>query len=334
MKNRENLKSNNENEGFTNLKDLKKVGITLLIGVLVYIIFGLIFSNNKTVDPNAQSILDQQKQGQPFITDNLNTSNSSEVDQLRQELEELKKQVKTNQTNSQKTQTTNEISSADIQPYLGTIGVITCFDSNNDRQYGTGVLLKSSKLMTNWHVVSDMNTCLFANDKFINPKYISTAKYRPGAYLLDLTNISRPNVNLDFAIVPVLDNVNAKKIANKVDGAPLDEYLPVNQLDYRVGNLKNCSGIPPIGTAVAILGYPASSLNIEEFQPPESVTTGIISGYTSGNYLVSARVDHGNSGGLALGKEGGKICFLGMPTWIVSGQNESAGIVQNVSSVK
>jgi len=265
------------------------------------------------------------------------TSTETELEALRKEVNELKQQTKNNQI-APKLQTTptvlQEISSADIQPYLDTIGVLTCWDSELNKQYGTGVLLMPGELMTNWHVVEGMETCLFVNDKFINPKYqISGSTYRPGAYILDLSNVRRPDISLDFVIATFARNENARQIAYK-NGAPLDEYLEVNKLNYKVGSMRKCSQKAQIGTHVAILGYPASSIAIEEWAPPESVTTGIISGYASAyqsnNYLVSARVDHGNSGGLALGKESGQVCLLGIPTWVVTGQVESAGVVQNI----
>lgn len=188
--------------------------------------------------------------------------------------------------------------------------------------------------MTNWHVVDGMEWCGFVNGKFLNSKYeLSSNNYRSGAYVLDLSNVQRPDTNLDFAIVSFAKN--SSTIAQRYYGVPLDEYLDVSQLNYKVGSMQKCSEKAAVGTPVAILGYPASSINIEEFAPPQSVTTGIISGYDasykSSNYLVSAKVDHGNSGGLALGKENGKICLLGIPTWVVVGQVESTGIVQNIN---
>lgn len=268
------------------------------------------------------------------------TPPASEIDQLKQEVEDLKKQVKSNQASNQKATNANisqDLSSSDIQPYLDTVGVVTCFDTDNNEYVGTAILYKTGQLLTNWHVVSGMDTCLFVNDKFMNPKYeVNGMSYRSGAYILDLANAYKPNAERDFAIVPFSRNEKARTIAHQ-NGAPLDEYLEVNQLDYRVGTMTRCSQKATVGTSVAIVGYPASSVNLEQFAPPESVTTGIISGYDasygSSDYLVSAKVDHGNSGGLALAKENGKVCFLGIPTWVVTGQVESAGIIQNINNL-
>lgn len=260
-----------------------------------------------------------------------------EIEKLKQESESAKaKQQQLEQTikTAPKPTVSQDISSADLQPYLNTIGVISCFNADADRFYGTGVLLKSGYLMTNWHVVKEMDWCGFVNGSFLNPKYeLSEDNYRSGAYVLNLSNIQRPDSRLDFAIVPFAKN--SSTIAQQYYGAPADEYLNVSQLNYIVGSMQKCSTKVAVGSPVAILGYPASSIHIEEFAPPQSVTTGIISGYDasykSNNYLVSAKVDHGNSGGLALGKENGKVCLLGIPTWVVTGQVENAGIVQNIN---
>lgn len=263
-----------------------------------------------------------------------------QLQETQKEIEDLRQQTKATQISVRNTQSapivSQEISSTELQPYLNTIGVLTCWDPNFNRVYGTGVLLSPGKLMTNWHVVEGMDWCGFVNSSFLNPKYELTGNnYRPGEYVLDLSNIQRPGTGLDFAIVPFAKN--SSTIAQQYHGAPTDEYLEVSQLNYKVGSMQKCSAKVAVGNPVAILGYPASSINIEEFAPPQSVTTGIISGYQaayqSNNYLVSAKVDHGNSGGLALGKENGKVCLLGIPTWVVTGEVESAGIVQNIRAL-
>lgn len=292
------------------------------------------------------------KQYQDYQKQKIQTQQQTDVqqkalEQAQAEIEKLKQDSETAKTKQQQLEQTikatqnpatpasQDITSADIKPYLNTIGVIDCFDPNNNEQWGTGVLLTNGKLMTNYHVIDGMKSCGFVNDKFLNPKYTITAhNYRSFAYVLDLSNIQRPDNNIDFAIVPF--NRNPSTIAQEYYGAPTDEYLEVNQLNYRVGSMLKCSDKVSIGTSVAILGYPASSFSLST-APPESVTTGIISGYDSSyksnTYVVSAKVDHGNSGGLALGKENGKVCLLGIPTWVVTGIVESAGVVQNINNL-
>lgn len=72
-----------------------------------------------------------------------------------------------------------------------------------------------------------------------------------------------------------------------------------------------------VGDKVYILGYPA--IGGETI----TVTEGIISGYEGNFYKTSAKIDEGNSGGVAvLGK---KNCYLGIPTSAAVGGIESLG---------
>lgn len=256
---------------------------------------------------------------------------SESAKEKQQQLEQIVKA-----TPKPTTLASQEISAVDLAPFLSSVGVMWCGTADNSTtQYGTGVLFKPGKLMTNWHVVEGMDWCRFSAESFIgNPIYNDPSHFRIGAYIVDLIDASWPNIKADFAIIPFHRQI--------ISSAPIDEYLDVEKMNYSVGSLKLCSTKVAIGTPVAILGYPASSVNLDKWWPPMSVTNGIISGYKSitqnslssvSDYIVSAKVDHGNSGGLALGKENGKICLLGIPTWVVTGEVESAGIVQNIRNL-
>lgn len=61
------------------------------------------------------------------------------------------------------------------------------------------------------------------------------------------------------------------------------------------------------------------------------VTEGIISGATDDglNYYTSAKIDSGNSGGLAVSKINGKICIVGIPTWVSQGQYNNLAMIQS-----
>lgn len=265
----------------------------------------------------------------------------TEIETLKQEGENAKaKQQQLEQTiktiPKPTAPTSQEISSTDLAPFISSVGVMWCgTDDNSTTQYGTGVLLKPGELMTNWHVIEKMDWCRFSSESFLgNSTYDNSAHYRIGAYIVDLIDTSWPNIKADFAVIPFHKQI--------ISSAPADEYLDVSKMNYSVGTLKSCSTKVAIGTPVAILGYPASSINLDQWWPPMSVTNGIVSGYESVtknstsdaiDYIVSAKVDHGNSGGLALGKESGKVCLLGIPTWVVTGQAESAGIVQNIHNL-
>ena len=73
-----------------------------------------------------------------------------------------------------------------------------------------------------------------------------------------------------------------------------------------------------IGDKVIILGYPAIGT-----QGGITATEGIVSGIENQYFVTSAKIDQGNSGGLAvLVKDN---CYLGIPTWAKLGAIESLG---------
>ncbi len=84
-----------------------------------------------------------------------------------------------------------------------------------------------------------------------------------------------------------------------------------------------------IGEEILVFGYPAiGGSNI-------TLTDGIVSGFDgySGEYVkTSAKIDQGNSGGLAIRKEDG--CFIGIPTLSYTGVMESIGSILNYARVK
>lgn len=52
------------------------------------------------------------------------------------------------------------------------------------------------------------------------------------------------------------------------------------------------------------------------------------------NYYTSAKVDAGNSGGIAMMEDDNhKLCILGVPTWISVGEYETEGIIQNIHNI-
>ena len=72
------------------------------------------------------------------------------------------------------------------------------------------------------------------------------------------------------------------------------------------------------GEAVVVLGYPGIGSDTDI-----TATEGIISGYEDTYYVTSANIDHGNSGGAAILLKDN--CFLGIPTYVESGELESLG---------
>src|SRR3990172_8645015 len=82
---------------------------------------------------------------------------------------------------------------------------------------------------------------------------------------------------------------------------------------------------------VYVFGYPTSALKMNTYKEEHNliITSGIISGVDgNGNYYTDAKIDSGNSGGLAVSKIDNKICLAGIPTWVSQGNFENLGIIQ------
>lgn len=81
-----------------------------------------------------------------------------------------------------------------------------------------------------------------------------------------------------------------------------------------------------LGDQVIIIGYPGIGSTTDI-----TVTEGIVSGYDYPYFITSAKIDEGNSGGLAILTKDN--CYLGIPTESVMGEMESLGRILDISSV-
>jgi hypothetical protein len=86
---------------------------------------------------------------------------------------------------------------------------------------------------------------------------------------------------------------------------------------------------------MVILGYPVYGTGAGTYTSVFSTieitaTEGIISGMDEIYYTTSAKIDHGNSGGLAIDEN--NDCYIGIPTAAIEGQIESLGRILPSSS--
>jgi hypothetical protein len=79
-----------------------------------------------------------------------------------------------------------------------------------------------------------------------------------------------------------------------------------------------CTKRPDIGEKIVVLGYPGIGSG-----DGITATEGIISGYDGDYYVVSAKMDVGNSGGIAVSVKSN--CIIGMPSASRGGGLESLG---------
>ncbi|MEJ0002135.1 MAG: serine protease [bacterium] len=199
---------------------------------------------------------------------------------------------------------------------------IVCYaDAEGDKVQGSGVLYHSASgtpftyfVETSLHVVKTSDgipsKCLLA----VYPNYSNSANY-----LVYQTNgYITYKEGTDFAyIIPQLTT----ETETPGTMAQLAKYAKNFTTSLYCSNTS-------IGDHISILGYPSiggSSL---------TATDGIISGYELDDDVrfikTSAKIEHGNSGGVAIKNSG---CILGIPTFIQAGSIESIGRILDLNAL-
>ena len=193
-------------------------------------------------------------------------------------------------------------------------------DAKGDLQQGSGVLYSSGLakepyfVQTNLHVVAptdgSASSCVIA----VYPDYTNPSLY----FVFQSSGLQQPISTADLAfVVPQIITTNAH--AGSV--ADLEQY------SLNVSSASFCSN-QKVGDHLSVLGYPAvggSTL---------TVTDGIIAGFETDNGFqfvkTSAKIDHGNSGGIAIEDSG---CVLGIPTYIDADANGSIGRILDLGNI-
>ena len=143
--------------------------------------------------------------------------------------------------------------------------------------------------------------------------------------------VTIPNPETGFAEeIYLADPIVFTEISDTYDLAFLEIYAAYEDEEFIYGTFPNTFPTPPddncheecvkLGEEVRILGYPLSSGGYNL-----TVTEGVVSGFTEDGYiLTSAKVDEGNSGGLAIDAYG---CSIGIPSAVSVGEYENMGII-------
>jgi len=205
--------------------------------------------------------------------------------------------------NSTSVNLNSEKDNSSINILDNTRSVVNIVCDNDSGGSGT-IFTKEGRILTNNHVISGAGYCLVTlpNPKTGNASRIYHAQplFSPDLsekYDLAVLDIDGPYNNSDGgfwgdypAILPVFKNSLA-----------CYEYKPLS-----------------LGDSIRIYGYPVTSGGYNL-----TVTEGVISSFTDDGYiLTSAKVDSGNSGGLAIDDRG---CFVGVPSAVLSGDYQNLG---------
>lgn len=260
--------------------------------------------------------------------------------ELEQRIKELEKQQQLKPRQEEITTPQNEqqdisetITASDLETVLPYVGQILCSTGYSSTEGSASLWIVDWEwgkqlVLTNAHVIAqEAKLCQVLLDKV-------------GGYRLNITQIPSITFNdiVDFAFIKI----------QSISPGLEDVCPPISSLTSTLEYFPHCPIKTPLGSPVAIIGYPVGSYSEVEVEgtigtlSPKTVTTGVISaynenptihGYADVNYFVSAKIDKGNSGGLALSKQNGELCILGVPTWVQRGYFENMGIVQSIHNI-
>lgn len=183
-----------------------------------------------------------------------------------------------------------------------TQAVVNILCDNQNGGSGT-VWVKDGLIVTNNHVIAGSTSCLVTIPDVATgaPVQIYQAKPLIAPYL---------SKQYDIALLSVY--AAYRDTNGKVWGTypiSLHAFVPPS----------NCS-TTQLGDTVRIYGYPVTSGGYNL-----TITDGIVSSFADdGNILTSAKIDSGNSGGLAVDKNG---CMLGIPSAVLTGNYQNLGVI-------
>lgn len=197
------------------------------------------------------------------------------------------------------------------------VKVLCLVDSYSDNiQQGSGILYKANNstefgsyfVRTNLHVVRTIDNSQSECVIMVYPDYKSASNY----LLFKSSSYKFYNTSLDIAyLTPQLIDKSNSVFAGNFDDlikyARSENQSPI------------CTSVN-VGDHLSVLGYPGIGGDTL------TITDGIVSGfefdYGTRYIKTSAKIEHGNSGGIAIKDSG---CVLGIPTFVQSGTVESIG---------
>jgi len=238
-----------------------------------------------------------------------------EIEKLKKEMEELKNkppQIIIKETQPEKPQIIiKEVPSEEpkvvdlpsiIKEWRPRVAHISCEWRYSDmiktylKKAGSGLALKTDEdgiiILTNAHVITDEGrySPWICNIKLPEDNNIFSASYGTGAFKTSY-------YDLDWGTIKI---------------SQPDEYIT----GLTSPSVRYCTTKASIGDSVVILGYPAIGSQVDI-----TATEGIVSGYDGDYYITSAKVEQGNSGGVAILPK--RNCYLGIPSFAEVGGIES-----------
>ena len=174
-------------------------------------------------------------------------------------------------------------------------------------QGGSGTIFTpDGTVLTNNHVIASSTSCKVT---------IPDPETGQIAEIYDAAPVITPILSQEYDVATL-----------KIDGSYTDTsgttwgVYPTTFPVFTIPSTCNTSTQSQLNDSVRIYGYPVTSGGYNL-----TVTDGIISSFADdGDILTSAKVDSGNSGGLAVDQNG---CWLGIPSAVVSGNYQNLGVI-------
>lgn len=262
-----------------------------------------------------------EKLQQEIVVENeqaINTTELSEIEKLRQEVEALKnKEPQTltqtiikevpapsagseisKNTGTQLTYVQNQ--TPNITEIVGNWRFFTAKVEHSDGlSWGSGFITKSSdgtfKILTNRHVIEGETIFIIRLPGNLIPFHSGVVSLGAG----------------DFATISLGNSDEYLK--NLIAGNAYSGICPDGQK-------------PVLGDEIVVLGYPAVGSRNDV-----TVTRGIISGFDRNYFISDAKLNHGNSGGLAISVKNN--CYFGIPTKTDDTDIEALGRILDIWKV-
>lgn len=186
---------------------------------------------------------------------------------------------------------------------------------NTYYQRGSSIIKYNKKsqqidILTNRHVVTHKSgspdECLFSTNS--NHNYATKSMdFYPAAN------------GIDAEIVTFSKNTNPVKDYKAYDSNNFAYFDDIAKSSPLINPNKFCKNVA-IGDKIVILGYPYTG---GDLGTNITATEGIISGFDGNFYVTSAKIEQGNSGGVAISTKDN--CYLGIPSNVTTGHFESLG---------
>ncbi|HBK35033.1 hypothetical protein A2239_00075 [Candidatus Uhrbacteria bacterium RIFOXYA2_FULL_40_9] len=324
------------------MADRPKTLKILLYACLVATVLLLGFYGTKFYSNYLTNQVSQEQQAINF-QESLQAANE-EISQLKAESQQVAEESK-NQISALEERISEEenfqmdispITASDLNKYLSAVVQINCENSS-----GSGVLWSNFGdllLITNEHVVTQPIFNQTKNEYYCIGWAYALKGYAEGLFTVNPYESWSFNDFTDIAIMTT-EHLGSNMELNKLE--------ELNFLE--ISDTRLCPNVMEIGSPVALVGYPAFGEKSVAYGDTEGTqsfritTDGIISGHDTSvnftdsapypNYFVSAKIDSGNSGGIAFSKDKDGICVLGVPTWLTVGNYETQGLVQNMQNI-